>query len=85
MTGGFEEQPATKRDLAEVKGELSGQIEALDHKVDGLTTKVDGLTTKVGRLETKIDKGFENLKEILKGPHGLAERLEKVEERVGLR
>lgn len=73
--GGFEDKPATKHDLAEVKEELSEQIEEVKEE----------LSEQIGVLEKKMDKGFEGLKDILKGPHGLVARLEKVEEHAGLR
>lgn len=78
MNGGFEDQPATKRDLAETKEELSGDIHRVEAKVDKLETKVDTLTTEVR-------KGNRNLEELLKGPEGIVSRLEQVEKRVGLK
>jgi len=75
MPGGFEDQPATKRDLAGVKEELVEKIEGAE----------SSLRNDITHLEAKIEKGFDRLAEYFKGPHGFIERLEKVEERIGLR
>lgn len=77
--GGFEDKPATKGDLAEVKGELVERVE--EAKVEVLEEVRSGEK----KLGEKIDKGFHHLREIFGGAGGLLERLEKVEERVGLR
>lgn len=86
--GEFENQPATKRDLADMSEELMKEIQ----RVEGsLGEKIDRLGGKVGRLAEKMatkedmKAGFHHLEEIFKGPEGFGERLERVEKRVGLK
>ncbi len=75
MPGGFEDKPATKRDLAEFREEVIPRIDSIEKK---MVTKDDlkNLTTK---------KDIAGLRELLKGPEGIIDRLEQVEKRVGLR
>lgn len=81
MTGGHEQKPATKQDLAEIKEEL---METLLSK-DDFESAVQTLATKddMKNLATKQD--ISGLRELLKGPEGIIDRLEEVEKRVGLK
>lgn len=81
MSGGFEDQPATKHDLAEVKEEL---VETLVSKED-LDKVVQKLATKDDLKSLATKKDIEGLRELLKGPEGVIDRLEQVEKRVGLK
>lgn len=77
MSTSFEEQPATKRDVAEVKKELAQGLDRVELKVDGLTSRVSG-------LEEKMKDGFEGIERLLGGPEGLIPRVKRVEEAVGI-
>ncbi|TSC73104.1 MAG: hypothetical protein G01um101438_127 [Parcubacteria group bacterium Gr01-1014_38] len=73
--GEFENQPATKRDLADMSEELMKEI----HSVE------ESLEKRIEALSVDMKKGFHHLEELFKGPEGLSERLERVEKRVGLK
>jgi uncharacterized protein YoxC len=85
MSTSFEEQPATKRDVAEVKKELTQGLDRVELKVDGLTSRVDGLTSRVSGLEEKMKDGFEGIERLLGGPGGLIPRVKRLEEAVEIR
>lgn len=78
-TPGFDELPATKQDVADVKKELKQDIERVETKVDIITTTVD-------QLGATVKNGFENLEKLLNAPNmGLIPRVKRVEEEVGIR
>ena len=72
VPGSFEETPATKHDLAEVKEELSGDLVQLKEEMQG--------------LRQTVEKGFRGISELLQeGPPVLVKRVDRIEEHVGLR
>lgn len=79
VPGGFEEQPATKHDLAEVKEELSGDL-------DEVKGDLVQLKEEVKDLRQTVESGFRGISELLQeGPPGLVKRVDLIEEHVGLR
>ncbi len=84
MHGGFEAKPATKRDLADLREEVVPKIDRLKERVERIE---ETMATKedLKKLATTEDLkvNFNRLFELLKGPEGLSERLERVEKRVG--
>ncbi len=92
----FEQQPASKRDLAEVKEELVGLVGQLPTKDDlerfatkddleRFATK-DDLRSAVKELALKEDVRdlTQAVKDVLQGPGGVIKRLERVEARIGI-
>lgn len=73
--GEFENQAATKRDLADMSEELMKEIQ----RVEG------DLGKKIDTLSSDMKAGFHHLEELFKGPEGFGKRLERVEKRVGLK
>jgi len=74
----FEQQPATKRDMADVKKELKQDIARVEDRIGGLEGRIGG-------LEETVKNGFEHMEELLGGPKGLIVRMKRVEEAVGIK
>lgn len=79
----FESRPATKRDLAEFREEVIPKIDSIEKK---MATKDDlkQFATKDDLKNLATKKDIEGIRELLKGPEGVIERLAQVEKRVGL-
>jgi len=84
MHGGFEEQPATKRDVGEFREEIIPKIDALEGRMERVERTM-ATKDELKDLGKDIKRDFNNLFELLKGPEGFVERLERVEKRVGLK
>lgn len=92
MPGGFEKKPATKGDIAELQEEVIPKLDALEERLEGIEGRVGHIETYMAtkkdmeNLATSADlqANFNRLFELLKGPEGFAERLERVEKHVGL-
>lgn len=85
VPGGFEEQPATKHDLAEVKEELSGDLNEVKGDLNEVKGDLVQLKEEVKDLRQTVESGFRGISELLQeGPPGLVKRVDRIEEHVGL-
>ncbi|CAN5181559.1 hypothetical protein BH11PAT1_BH11PAT1_6060 [soil metagenome] len=80
------QQPATKKDLHELRGEmkkmeksLRGEILGVEEKVEGLDEKVERLDKKVGGLGEKVERLDEKVEKIQKGQETIASALTQLQ------